>query len=370
MKIQILKENLAKALNGAAKFCSPKAQLPILGHVLISAQREGVHILATDLEIGIKQRIGGKVVEVGQVAVPAKMLSEFVGTLPLGVIEIEDETPGKVRVASGGMSASFQTMAAEEFPRLDLGEGKITLGKIKTDDWGKVWRRVEYAVSKDLARPVLTGVLWELQKGQVVATDGYRLSVLRPEGFKLASEEAQILVSGAFWGAAARVFAEVALGEVTVMVNHETKQLGFEGEDLLLMGRLLEGEYPAYKGILPKGERVWGVFDKEEMLKAVRAAMIFARDGAQIVKLKFAAHSLEIAAAAEQGEANSKLSGEVEGEEMTAAFNGKYLMDFLAHAEKNEIRVGMDDPLKPGKFTEVGAEEFEHVVMPIRLREA
>lgn len=369
MKIQILKENLAKALVTALKFTSSKAQLPILAHVKIEAQKDGIFIMATNLETQIRLRFAGKVVEPGEVVVPGKLLSEYVGVLPLGVVELTTETgEAKLKVSAKQTRASFQLWEADDFPGLpELGD-ESKLGVVEVKRFEEAWRDLEYAVSKDLARPVLTGVLWELGRGKLVATDGYRLSLIESGDLAFGRKKEVIIVSGNFWGVSAGILKELNIGRVSGYFLEKERQLVLKTEEVTLAGRLIEGDFPPYQAILPEAATLTATFEREAMLNAVKGALIFARDSAQIVKLEIGKTGIKVTATAQSGEAEATVDGEITGDEITAAFNGRYLVDFLSRAGTDRITLAMKDPLKPGKFTQEGVEGKMHVIMPIRLR--
>lgn len=307
-------------------------------------------------------------VESGVVALPARILTEFVGVLPLGVVEMDQTNEGEMSLSSGGMKAKFQIMPPNDFPKMGPETEGAAMGKIPAADFVTVWQKLEYATSRDLARPILTGVLWELAKGKLVATDGYRLSVINRPELKFKLDQETMVVSGLFWGMAAKTIEDLNQPTITASVNLETRQLILTGEDLVVTGRLLEGEYPAYQAILPKGEAAGGTFEKESLLQAVKGAMIFAKDAAQIVKFSFEEKGLRVEAATEQGGSNAMVSGEMVGEKIVTAFNGKFVIDFLNHTNAARVVIRVDDPLKPGLFSEEGNADYKHVIMPIRLK--
>ena len=368
MEIQVLKENLLRALTIAVKFSAQKAQLPVLAHVLLEATKTGIYLAATDLDTGIRLRFAGKVVMPGSVAAPARLLNEYIGVLPLGVVEISSQKE-KLTVKAKGSRATMQILADSEFPTFSQATPAAKLGEIKMVDWLGSWQKLETAVSKDLTRPVLTGVLWEMGEGRLVATDGYRLSLVEREAFNFEGAKEKIVVNGSFWGMSAKTMADLQVDTAEIYWLKQEKQLLLKTDDVMMVGRLVEGEFPQYQAILPKGKNVVVTVERESFLQAVRGAMIFARDSAQIVKLTITKQALMVAAAAQSGGAETVLAAEQEGGELTTAFNGKFLSDFLSRGQSEQVTMALDEALKPGMFTEVGEKQYRHVIMPIRLRE-
>jgi DNA polymerase III subunit beta len=369
MKIQLLKENLHKAAVLASRFATGKAQLPILSQVIIEAKKEGVYFWATDLEMGVRVRVGAKVLVPGEVALPAKVLAELAGSLPLGPVELSGDE-SSVSVVAGPVKAEIQAMSSDDFPRFGESEGLVTLQRVPLAMVERVVNKVTFAVSPDESRPVLTGMLWELPKGTVVATDGYRLSRLKKAFAPIKDKVDQLVVHGSLMREAAHCMSELGEKEVGVSYDESKQQVVIVGEDVLVMGRVLGGEFPEYRAILPSEPELVVVFGREELMRAIKTAAIFARESAHIIKLALVDGKAVLSANAPQVGSNSiEVGVELKrGGEGAIAFNGKYVMDLLAHLESEQVEFGMSGPLKPGLWTEAGDDAFAHVIMPVRLR--
>jgi DNA polymerase III subunit beta len=370
MKIQILKENLHKAAALAARFATAKAQLPVLSQVVIEARKEGVFFWATDLEIGVRMRIGGKVLEPGEVAVPAKVLAELAASLPLGAVELSSQDES-LTILAGTVTATIQGMSGSDFPRFGEGEGMSALESVPLVDLERVVDYVAFSLSQDESRPVLTGMLWELSRGVAVATDGYRLSLLNKAFPAVKTTVDRLVVNGGMLREAVRALSEVGEKEIRLSYNETQQQLMMLGGDVLMMGRVLGGDYPDYKAILPADPEVLMVFDREELMRGMRTAAIFARESAHIVRLELREGKATLSANAPQVGSNS-IDIAVEMKKTgsgTIAFNGKYVSDMLSHMRAERVVFGMSGPLKPGLWMEEGNDHYRHVIMPVRVRE-
>jgi len=374
MKIQLLKENLQQAAAVVSRFTAQKAQLPVLAQVAIKAKDGEIYMSGTDLDIGVQLRVGGKVIEAGEVGVPAKLLLELVGALPLGTVELAVVKPAMLEVRAGRVRAKLQGTTLADFPALTGASEGVALGEFEVERWVGALKKVDYAVSRDESRPVLTGVLWELKRGRLVATDGYRLSVAEGEGFKAIKEgivAERLLMSGVFIREGIKVAEDG--GEKKLILNYlaEKKQVQLVAGEALVVGRVLEGEYPKYEAIVPAsfGVEVW--VERQEIIQAVRAAAIFARDSAHIIRLQFEGKTLTVSANAPQvGENQIEVEMEpVKAGKVAMAFNSRYLNDFLSHSEAERVGVGVSEPLKPGVFWGEKEEGHRHVIMPVRVRE-
>lgn len=371
MKIQVIKENLAKAIQLATKYTSSKAQVPILSYLLLSAEETGIFVTATNLDVSVRVRLPGKIVASGRVVVPAKILNELVQTLGAGNVNLDSETGSELIVLAGRVRAKLQTLAAEEFP--PFPELPTVVGKLRVEDFQKAFSRVSFSVATDESRPILTGFLWQWKTGTVVSTDGYRLSMLADKkvfGVDGGGDET-VIAPGKVVEQLLTTFADLKEDEVAFGYVKEGQQLALLGNDCVAVVRVLAGDYPKYEGILPQGAEVELLVDREQLLGAVRSAAIFARDSANIVRLTIKTDSLEVSANATQvGENTAGVEVEfVKPGTGSIAFNGKYLIDFLAHAESERIRFGMTDPLKASLFQEEGRKDYRHVIMPVRVRE-
>lgn len=362
MKIEILQEQLIKALGIVERAIASRAQLPVLANCLIEAKPEGIVLSATDLELGIRVKVPAKIEGEGKITVPAKMLSEFLGTVAPGKIELvlEGET---LKVSAGSYSAKLQTMSAEEFPAMPEPGKESRLGELEGKELAGALGRVIFASAKDSLRPVLTGVLWEVGKSKVklVATDGFRLG-MEEIAIKGEKDKTQLLIP-------ARVMTElVRLGEgekVQIGSLEASNQVYFEVGETLLVSQLIEGNFPDYQRIVPKEFTSEIVVEREELSQAVRATHIFARDNSNMVKWTVKKDVLELTSnSPEKGECRVELPIKLTGVEGEIVFNAKYVLDYLGVAQGERIRIGLGGKLAPGMWWEEGR-EGKYVVMPI-----
>jgi DNA polymerase-3 subunit beta len=371
MKINVLKENLAKTIQLAVKFSSTKANMPVLGFVSIEATGKGIFVTATNLDVGVRIQMAGKIIEEGVAVIPARIVGELVQSLPLGGIELTIAENGELNISGQRMKAKLQTMKAEDFPPFPLPT--TALYELSVNQFVKAFDKVGFSISGDETRPILTGFLWQADQGLVVATDGYRLSMdTNKQVWGIdRGQLPRLIVPGKAATQLLQVFEDLKLAKVRVGFLKQSQQLVFVGNDVVGVVRVLMGEFPKYEGILPQQLEVRLTLNREQLLSAVRAAAIFARDSANIVKLQFNNSVIEVSAnAAQVGENIVEVEVEVEeGVEGTIAFNSKYLIDLLTHMTTDRITFGMNDSLKPGMFMEVGNDHYKHVIMPVRVRE-
>lgn len=363
MKIEILQEQLLSGLSIVSRAVASRAQLPVLSHILIEAKNEGIILSATDLEIGIKVKVGAKVMESGVVAVPAKMFGEFLSSLNPGKVTLKMEKESLV-LSAPGYSGKFQTIGADEFPAITEVGKETELCTLEASALSKVVERVVFASAKDSLRPVLTGVLWEIDKKKIrlVATDGFRLAV-EELSIETKSEQISLLVPS-------RVVMEVVklAGDGSVTVGHlpKTNQIYFLVGETLVVSQLLAGNFPDYGKILPKEFTTEITVSKDELLQAVKATHIFARDNSNMVKWQVEKGNLVLLSnSPERGECRVEVPVKLDGDPLEIIFNAKYVLDYLSIVEGPDLWVGMGTRLSPGMIKDLKRENGQYVVMPI-----
>lgn len=369
MKLQVLQENLEKAVNITARFANTKAQLPILGNVLLSTKKSKIYISSTNLEISASVQIGAKIEEEGEISIPAKVITDLVTNLPKETIDLSSEKE-QLKISTDGFSSTVLGMNSTDFPKVpNFLNDKNTISFSKKEI-SESLDKVIFATSTDETRPILTGVLFILDKDllSLVATDGFRLSKkIIPVSTPIVEKKSVIIPKG--------VLGEISRGvfetdEVLFDLEETDKQVIFGLQDTVLSSRLLEGEYPDFEKIIPKESALKIILDKEEFLRAVKLASIFARESANVIKIKVLKDSVKVLA--ESGAAGSqetKVDAKVEGqnENFEIAFNYRYLEDFLHSVTGDETSMEFLNPTSAGVFKDTGDSNYLHLIMPVKV---
>ncbi len=375
MKVSILQENLSKGLNIVSRFITSKTQLPILNNILIKTDQGRLKLAATNLETGINFWLGAKVEKEGEICLPAKVLTEYISSLPPQKVNFE-LVNNSLKVDCEGYQASFLTSPTTEFPLIPTLEKKpeILLG-IK--DLASVINQVTFAATQDEGRPVLTGVLLRIKKSSLflVATDGYRLSVKEIKELKgiekLAKFKEELLIPARALMEVSKILTEgEELIELGLTITSKNNQIIFSTPDVEIISRLIEGKFPDFEKIIPSKGKTQLTIETENLLQAVRTASIFAREAANIIKFVVKNNKLEISSNSPQlGENKISLEVKTEGSGGEIAFNARYLMDFLNSIKSDLINFQMNDALSPGVFSPADDKSFLHIIMPIRIQE-
>ena len=367
MKLQILQENLAKAISLASRFTTSRAQLPILGNILLTASKTKLNVSSTNLEISVSTSVGAKIEKDGEISIPSKIISEVVQNLPKETLELESEKE-HLKISSSAFSSDVLGMNTSDFPKVPSSIHKDKSFTLPKTEFSEGLLKVLFAVSVDETRPILTGILFLLSKEGLilVATDGFRLSQKKVKTSSFKGSSKFILPRS--------ILSEVGrLGEtdeVVFEVQESQKQVVFEIGDTVLSSRLLEGEFPDYEKIIPKSSSTKVALDKEDLVRAVKLAAPFARDNANIVKIKVLKEGIKVYAESSQaGNQETKIEAKVEGEiNLEIAFNYKFLEDFLSSVSGEEVKMEFSNTDKAGVFLDPSDPNYLHLIMPVRVQ--
>lgn len=374
MKVSLISDNLQKKILFVNHAISTRSQLPILLNFLLEAKEGKLIISATDLEIGIIVEVPAKTEEEGSVTVPAKTFVEILGTISSGKITLET-TPEGIVLTGEKEETVFQTAPADEFPKLYEDKGKEML-VLKREMVEKDFSKVVFAASPDSERPALSGVLIKEEDNGflLVATDGYRLSLKNQalqKAKKTQSDEAvSMLLPARIIKELIQMEKDSGDEEVAVFASKEKNQIMFFQSDTVLVGRLIEAEFPNYEKIIPTEFSTKTILQKDDLQKAIKAGYVFARQTAGIVKLAIEKTRVLVSANAPSvGKNLLEVEAKTTGEENEIAFNARYLLDFLSNSTSELISFEMNGPLNPGVFKEIDDPSFMHLIMPIRVQQ-
>ncbi len=376
MKVIVKREDLSQGLRAVARAISGRTTLPVLNNVLVATDEDRLRLSATDLELAITAWVRATVEDEGATTVPARLFSDFVGTLPDGALRLTyDEAKRALHVHSSNSETTIKCIEADEFPPLPAPE--LTQGvSMRAADFREMVQQVVFAASSDDARPVLTGVLLKVEGDTLTAaaSDGYRLSVRKIAVENGAAEPVSLIVP-------ARALNEVARSvrdgeETIVMVAPPGRgQVVFRvGDDVEVVSQLIEGEYPPYEQIIPQRYRTRTVVPTAQFLQACKRAEVFAREGSQSTRLEIipgeedAPGEVKVSATAEEAGSNeTSIVATVEGEPIVIAFNVRYLREALEAIKTSSVALETTAPASPGVLRPVGEANFIHIIMPMHL---
>ncbi len=367
MKATILRENLHKALSFVSRITSVKAQLPILSTILLKTEDGRLRLVATNLETTVSFWIGATIEQEGAIAVPARLLSEVVSSLAYEKTELRTEKNSLI-LEGDESEASLNGLPAEEFPPLPSGGG-AEQNKIEKEVLKNVLSHVLIAVSTDESRPILTGVKIseEGKKTVFAATDGFRLSVEKIPSHGTFGEG--VLVPAKALGEVTKMLDNENSAEIKMQLDAKGGRVTFASSQAEVVTRLIEGAFPAYEKIIPSKWTTRVKLDREDFVKAVRLAQVYAKETANIVKLVTGEGKMIVTANSPQvGENKTTLEAQVEGEGGETCFNTRFLLDFLNSLGNENIILETSNPLAPGLFRVPENEDAFHIIMPVRVQ--
>jgi len=362
MKLQVTQENLAKALGTVARVANTRNTLPILANVLLKTDKNRLSIAATNLDIAITHHIGSKIEKDGAITVPARLMQDFVSSLPDSVLNLE-LTDNKLHITTDQYQSTINGVAADDFPVMPAISGG-TSWKLPARDFKKALSQVVFAASSDDARPVLTGVYFHSSGGEVVAvaTDSYRLAEN-----KLGKNKAAVnfLVPST---AAADLLRIIDDGNKEVSVTHDDQQVLFQVGDVTLVARLIEGNYPDYRKLIPAKFATTAKLQKADFINIAKVSSLFARESAGSITIKVDKSAKEVsinAVASQLGENTAKATAAVVGSgEVT--LNSRYLIDALNAFVGDEIEFCFNGKLEPCILRSSTDPSYLHLIMPLR----
>ncbi|HEY5043715.1 MAG TPA: DNA polymerase III subunit beta [Verrucomicrobiae bacterium] len=368
MNLTITKDQIIAGLQAVQNVVSTRTTLPILSNVLMRAEKDRVEFTATDLDVTVACSVEAKVGKAGATTVPVKKLFGIVRELSGGEIEIEADEKNVTSIRSGSSFFKIHGLGADEFPPLPKfkDDKKVSLSQ---ETVRAMLKKTSFAVSTDESRYVLNGIFISLKEGKMtlVATDGRRLALVDEEVEISEKSSGEFIVPAKAVNELTRLLQEKGEVEIKFGENQASFLLKDDkGFSVLLITKLIEGNYPNYKQVIPGETKERIPLVREELLQALRRAEIMTSEKANSVKLSFGKNQLAITAnSPEVGEARETIAVNYKGKEMAIAFNPRYLIDPLAALAEDEVFIELIDELSPGVLKINGP--FLYVVMPMRL---
>ena len=373
MKFSCLQENLNRGLNCVGRAAASRTTLPITNNVLLAAEDGRLKLVATNLEMAISCWIGAKVEEEGAITVPAKLLNEFVASLPNDKIDISLSARTRtLQLKCARFEARISGIDSKEFPPIPSAEDGISTS-VETEALCQGITQTVFAAAADESRPVLTGIYAEFEGKQLTlaAADGFRLAVYKLPLSTAVKQKTTAIIPARALAELNRLAADQE-EPIEIKLNTAKSQILFRLKSVELVSQLVQGNFPQYSQLIPQSYNTRAVVDAAQFLRATKTASIFARDGSGIVRItvtpgaKAASGKLTIAAKSEEiGDDTGEVDAAVEGEEAKIAFNGKYLTDVLNVLHQQQVALEVTSPSSPGVIKPVGADNYIHVVMPM-----
>ncbi|MFN8411039.1 MAG: DNA polymerase III subunit beta [Anaerolineales bacterium] len=376
MKVTVLQENLARGLSIVSRAVSPRSTLPVLANILIATDEGRLRLSATNLELGITCWIAARIDEEGSTTVPSRTLSDLVNTLPGDQVQLTlDVKTQNLHIKGGSSNNDIKCIDAQEFPPLPVPEmdGAIELNVV---DFKEMIHQVAFAASTDEARPVLMGVLMNVEKDKVTmaAADGFRLSVRKALLSHPAKNPINVIIPARALNELARVAGDNE-EPIRMVVPKQRGQVLFRVKDVEVVSQLIDGTFPDYHQIIPRNYKSRTLVSTASLLKACKQAEIFAREGSNVARLdikeskgEMQPSEVEISATSEEtGKNETIVEATVDGGSVLIAFNVKFLREALEVIKTPNVALETSAANAPGVVKPVGDDNFLHVIMPMHL---
>jgi len=363
MKFSVTKEKLLECLQQVQNVVSTRTTLPILSNVLLQTNGGEIRLTTTDLDVGVRGSFEAEVEKEGATTLPARRLFNIVRELPSSEIQFDVDGKNAASIRSGQSFFKILGLPEEEFPPLPkFDESKVVT--IRQKDLRDGLRKTSYAISTDETRYVLNGVLFSFKDNKLtlVATDGRRLAMVDIDLEFPRSHEGDIIVPTKAVTELQRLLTEE--GDLRVSVS--TGQIAFDLEKALLVSKLIEGNYPNYRQVIPSEMKERVTLERETFLNSLRRVSLLASDKSNSIKLNFSKNNIDITAnTPEVGEAKESLPVTYKGREFSIAFNPEFLMAPLRNLTEDEIFLDLIDEMSPGVIKIQSP--FLYVLMPMRI---
>ena len=374
MKFKINQDHSSNGLQQVLNVVATRSTMPILSNVLIEAEEGHISLTTTNLDLGIRCRIKADVSETGSTTLPVRKLATIVRELPVNEVFIETSKNNQAKITSGGSLFKIMGLGSEEFPPLPNFENRKVF-ELSQEEIVNMLKSVSYAQSTDENRYILNGVYFNFtdEKLTMVATDGRRLGLTALD-LNISEENAGSLILPA--KTVGELERLIGKGE-KVKIAFNDRQAAFEVDidesgdtglvdHLYLVSKIVEGNYPNYRQVIPKETEHRVKIERELMLECVNRAALVTSDKNNSIKLKVSKNLLEITGqSTEYGESHESMAIAYDGPEVQVAFNPQFLMEPLKALTKDEVFFEFKDELSPGLFKTL--DNFICVIMPLRL---
>jgi DNA polymerase-3 subunit beta len=372
MELVVRKNELLRELQLFQGIVERKNTIPILANVLIEAKGDEVRMLATDLEVALRSRCAASVTKAGSLTLPAKKLYEIVKALPDTDVRIEEDKNG-VKVAADRFDSRMQTLPREDFPTLPEATGAAR-ASLPREALREMVAKTQFAITGEDTRYFLNGALFVLASDSMslVATDGHRLALVsvkrdpKDSGLK-AGDEVKVILPKKTLMELGKLLAE---SDGEIFYERGENHLFFEVGGRMLISRMIDGQFPAYERVIPKGNDKDIEFERERLTSAVKRVALLSNERSRAVKFEISKGKVEVtSSSSEFGEAREQLAVDYSGPTMAISFNAQYVLDFLNVVETDIVSLSLKDEVSQAVVKPIGAEgyDYTYVIMPMRI---
>lgn len=368
MKFRCSHSDLSRALDIVTHVIDSNVTLPVLNNILVRCEGKKVHFSATNLELAVNYSMEAEVINEGAVTVPAKLFAGYVNLLKDSQLECSVVEGLTLAMNSAGSKTKIKCISADEFPTISSIEEQVSY-EMEKEELPEAISQVSFAASHTNTRPVLSGIFWEVEGNNLtlVATDSFRLSEKKLQLSEAVSKAAHCIIPTRAILEFARLCTKDETEKVGITIGKN--QVFFRIGSIELYSRLIEGNFPPYRQILPRSIRTSTSLGTNDQALAVKRVNLFAKENNNKVLFDFQKDKLKISTPATQvGEEEGELPIALDGDPGTIALNSEFVLDVLSHLGNDQVEIGMNDSKSPAVFKAVGKDDFVHIIMPLKLQ--
>lgn len=369
MELTFEKDNLLKAVQVLQGVAGSRNTLPILSNILINAQGEQIEMSATDLEVGIRIKVNGTIVEPGSITIPARKIAEIIRELPPSAVKIVTTANDRVEIECERGVYTMIGLASDDFPpMMSMPDEFFT---INAETFKTMIAKTAFAASTEETRYYLNGVFLHLtpEESRIVATDGRRLAMAKSSAAESITEEIGVIVPIKAVGEIRRTFASPQ-GDAAenLKISISENQIIFSDDSSTLTSRLVEGEFPDYERIIPEDNDINIYLDTQQLLAVIRRVSLLANPKTLLIKFETQDGIMKVSATnPDFGEAREEMEIKSGDGNIVIAFSAKFAMDVLTHIDSEEVLLNLKDPLSAALLKPADDENYLYLIMPMRL---
>ncbi|OCL28436.1 DNA polymerase III subunit beta [Orenia metallireducens] len=366
MRIELNKKDFYEGIQTVNRAVSSKATLPILSGILLKTEEDRIKLVATDLEIGIKFYVDANIIKEGSIVLPAKYFTSIVRELPDDKIILTAEPSNNTaQIKCGQAQFNIHGSSSDEFPLLPKMNSGINF-TISQGIFKEMIDQVKFAISEDISKPFLTGGLLKFEEEHLVlvTTDTYRLSYRRIKFNEIDITGKRVIIPNKTLNEISKLLNN---NENLVKVLITDNQILFEFSGVTIVSRLIDGQFPSYKQVIPNKNNTKAIINRIELLNATKRASLLAKKDSNIIKINLEENQLVITSnVPEIGQAYERIPISLTGQETEIAFNATYMMDCLKVISSEEVILELSGSLSPGVIKDNSEDEYIYIIMPVR----
>jgi DNA polymerase-3 subunit beta len=369
MKFTALKDDFLKGLNVASRAVASNNTLPILSNILLKAEGTKLYFSATNLEISIQYFISTNILNEGQITIPARLCQNYVSLLNNEEVEISISDGQTINLKTKESNTQIKGLPSEDFPQIPTVSKDFEI-TVPCKDFRESINEVSFSTASSSSRPILSGVFMSGKEKSLTlaSTDSYRLSEKKLDLTKEIEGEVEIIIPSKTLIEVSKLLSETDKEELTLIISE--KQILFKIDNIELSSRLIDGQFPNYRQVLPKNEQSKIFINKQLLLQNIKRVSLFAKENNNNVKLELDSENQQLTLktdATQIGTEEAHIKARIEGDSNKIALNSEYIVELLQAIKAEEIMIAIDDKMAPALFKNQSDPNYLHIIMPLKI---